>query len=273
VTTVTMSDAEYSCEINAKMSEYNVIDIKGCWPIDKPAYKKLALINPTHFAIQLIRAKLKKEHMQLRGAIKIGKTPNTTTALIQQKSKPLSKLLGHMLHFSDNVYANAFLKTMGAAYSNQSGDFFNGVRVLKSVLAQHTDINFKNMTLFDGAGMSGYNLITPYQLSQLLYSTFHSPKIKAYFINALPEPTKNGTLENRMHAFGLSNNVHAKTGTMTGTSTLAGYVTAENRHNYIFAFMVNHHVGSTSDLRILEDQLVALIRSTKYESLTSSTKP
>ena len=265
VKTVTLPEADNLCEFNVVMSNENNISINGCWPISTPAYKKIAIINPTYFAKQVIRKALAKEGIQLMGTIKTGTLPKQHTLLAEHLSNPMSSLVSHMLHFSDNLYANAFLKTLGTE-SGGRGDFLNGVRILKKILSQHTDINFNQMTLFDGAGLSTYNLISPFQLDQLLYAVYNSPKIKTAFLHALAKPGENGTLSRRMHAIGLSDNVLAKTGSLTSTSTLAGYLTTDNHRKLIFTMMANNYVGSIDSVRMLEDQLVFMLRSTPFKT-------
>ena len=58
-------------------------------------------------------------------------------------------------------------------------------------------------------------------------------------IEALPTSGKDGTLSSRMKTGPAYLNVHAKTGTVTGVSSLSGYVTASNGHILAFAIINN----------------------------------
>ncbi len=256
--TVSIPEANNSCEFNAEMDSQNNVTYDGCWPINTPAYKKLAIKNPEKFAVQVIKKALRENHIDLTGIIKTGKIPKHHTMIAEHSSMKLSSLVSYMLQFSDNLYANAFLKTLGAQ-QNKEGTFLKGVQALKKILSKHTDIDFNNMALFDGAGLSQYNLITPFQISQLLYSVSHSASIKKDYMLALAKPGQHGTLQNRMHTVGLNTSVKAKTGSLAGTSAIAGYLTTQNKQNLIFTIMINNYVGNTDTLRRLEDHVLGIL--------------
>ena len=55
----------------------------------------------------------------------------------------------------------------------------------------------------------------------------------------LPIAGIDGTLRKRMRGTPAQGNVHAKTGTVFGVSSLAGYLTASNGHRLCFSIIVN----------------------------------
>ena len=264
VNTVTWPQAEKECAFDVLMDNANSVHIDGCWPVNKTSYLKIAVQNPYILATQIIENTLKTSGIQFSGSIRTGVIPPQTEVLAEHASSPLSRLIGHMLNFSDNLYANALLKTLGSQYS-QEGSFLMGIKALKSILAKHTDIDFTQMTLRDGAGESVYNLISPYQLNQLLHAVYHSPGIKGAVLDALAKPETNGTLKRRMHSFGLLKGVRAKTGSMTGVSSVSGYLTASDRRELIFAIMVNNYTDDADQIRTFEDQLTALVHGMKFQ--------
>ena len=84
--------------------------------------------------------------------------------------------------------------------------------------------------MFDGDGESRYDLITPAQVIKVLYYAQHNRKIRSYFRVALPIAGIDGTLQNRLKQHGVRHVVIAKTGSMTGVSSLSGYV--GNSHGF-----------------------------------------
>lgn len=263
VKTVTTNQANENCAFNITMSDTNTVVVNGCWPVDSNGYKRIAINNPTLFATQIIRDVLKKESIELTGSIITGEITSQQKIIAGHLSKPIGTLIRHMLYFSDNIYANAILKTLGIR-DHGYGDFFNGTQVLKRVLSQHTDINFQRTKLFDGAGISVYNKITPYQINQLLYAIYHSKQIKTNFFDAMAEPGENGTLLQRMHAVGLKNNVWAKSGYMKEAQTLSGYLKVNNGKTIIFSLMTNHYIGDPNTVKKTEDQLLSIIQNVEY---------
>ena len=88
------------------------------------------------------------------------------------------------------------------------------------------------------------------------------------FVEALPQggtdenlPNhggRGGTLSQRFVGTGLD--VRAKTGTLPGVSSLAGYVTAKSGHLLAFALMMNGPLESPIlTLRALQDEVVAVL--------------
>ena len=63
-----------------------------------------------------------------------------------------------------------------------------------------------------------------------------------------------GTLDNRMRHGYAHGNVHAKTGTVTGVSSLAGYCTAANGHVLCFS-IINMGIRHTSSGRRFQDKV------------------
>jgi len=119
-----------------------------------------------------------------------------------------------------------------------------------------TGIDFSKTVISDGSGQSRYDLVTPQQLTQVLYAVYKNPKLQQDFIDALPIAGIDGTMRYRMGNFKpLIGKIQAKTGSMKGISTLAGYETTASGHKVIFAIMVNNIVGKLPAARAMEDKM------------------
>ena len=68
-----------------------------------------------------------------------------------------------------------------------------------------------------------------------------------------------GTLTKRMRD--LKGCIRAKTGTIFGISSLAGYVTSEAGQNYAFAIIIQNFATRTSVIKGLEDDIIHEIYS------------
>jgi len=156
-------------------------------------------------------------------------------------SQPTDSLLKQMMFESDNFIAEQCLTMIGVnvlktKYDQQSID-----TILKNNLAglpQHPH-------WVDGCGMSRYNLFSPidmvYVLKQLKDS-FGEARVNTIF----PVGNK-GTLKN--YYISNSNNIHAKTGSMSGVFCISGYITTLNNRHLIFSVMVNNHQSKGEDIR------------------------
>jgi D-alanyl-D-alanine carboxypeptidase len=123
-------------------------------------------------------------------------------------------------------------------------------------------INTTNLVVKDASGLSKQNRMTARQVSQLLMVIYHDPKF-APLIEGLPVGGISGTLQNRFletapEAVGL---VRAKTGTLNGTTNLAGFVESGD-HNYIFVVIADRHSKSytvTKKVRATVDRILGKI--------------
>jgi PBP4 family serine-type D-alanyl-D-alanine carboxypeptidase len=130
-----------------------------------------------------------------------------------------------------------------------------GIRaVFKKVLAE-MEIDSSKLVVKDGSGLSHDNRLTAKLLGDLLLEVYENPDYKLV-ADSLPSGGINGTLNERFiktapQAVGL---VRAKTGTLNGTVTLAGYIESEDRE-YIFVVIADRLSRSYSASKVARDTL------------------
>jgi len=182
--------------------------------------------------------------------------------LQEHDSKPLSVLVLEMMRKSDNLFANALFKTIGAHYNKRSASWENSSTAEKAILeANHIDTT--GMRIIDGSGLSRDNRVTPEQLSQVLVAAYQDPAIRNVYLQALPVGGINGTLKNRLGTRDIIGKVRAKTGSMHGVSSLSGYVETQSGEMLVFSIIVNDFVGGLYPYRMMEDKLCRVLRA-KY---------
>ena len=129
-------------------------------------------------------------------------------------------------------------KTLGYEAFGE-GSFKQGVNAIKAIIHAKTNINFSNLQLADGSGMSRYNLITPRSITRLLYVIMQDKKLNSLFYATLADAGLNGTLKNRYTSFDLKNNIHAKTGTIQNGTALSGYIDTKDQNKLVFSILIN----------------------------------
>ena len=110
----------------------------------------------------------------------------------------------------------------------------------------------------DGSGLSLYNYVSAELLVALLRYAYSKDDIRAHLRPALPIAGVDGTLKDRMKKTAAAGNVRAKTGTLTGISSLAGYCTAPNGHELCFA-IINQGIMRTQTGRNFQDRVCKVL--------------
>src|SRR5690348_11224948 len=99
-------------------------------------------------------------------------------------------------------------------------------------------------TFGDGAGLSRHDLVTPAATVKLLAWIARQPFANV-LRNALPVAGIDGTLQYRMRDNAATDNVQAKTGTLSHVYTLSGYVTDAAGERLAFSLMLNRYLRPT----------------------------
>lgn len=235
-----------------------IIINKNCVNITSPLPLRYALSDPRANIENTLASILKKNNLTVTQGIQFEKMPEKIPLFSEVRSPQLPILIMMMLKNSDNLIANSVFKTMGASYSQQPGSYENGKKALHDIILQATFMDLPLNTFFDGAGGSAYNFHTPREMVMLLQKIASSP-LGELFYNSLPISGLDGTLKNRMADSNTLGLVRAKTGTMTGVSTLSGYLTTQKNHQVVFSIMINGFVEPKEKYRELEDTICKIL--------------
>lgn len=157
--------------------------------------------------------------------------------IASENSPTVGEILKWMMLWSDNLLSErlARLSARAAGYSLD----IKGVETIFRTLLTRLEIDDSKLVIVDASGLSKKNRITAKLMGELLYKV-HKDEKYALFYDSLPIGGVSGTLKNRFTAtapaaVGL---VRAKTGTLNGTATLAGYVESTDRE-YIFVALAD----------------------------------
>lgn len=166
----------------------------------------------------------------------IGSAPADATVLGSVESPRLTERLEAMMMDSDNIMAEAIGHEL-AVHRGLPGSAAAATQATLDVLTEH-GFDVTGVSLADNSGLSVHNLIPPRLLDDVLLDAAASPQLRP-LLATLPVAGGSGTLVQRYGDLPGRGWVRAKTGTLTGTSALAGVVTAESGRVYSFALLVN----------------------------------
>lgn len=154
--------------------------------------------------------------------------------VVYSTSPPVKEIVDWFLLWSDNLISERMGRIAAKAAGNEFSD--NGVAITFATLLIEMGIDPSGVIVKDASGLSRENKVTASVMSQLLYKIYLDP-VLTQIIYGLPVGGKTGTMRNRFlltapKAVGL---IKAKTGTLTGVVSLAGYVQSGDRE---YAFIV-----------------------------------
>ena len=109
--------------------------------------------------------------------------------------------------------------------------------------------------LADGSGVSRYNLLSASMLTNLLVYMFQDFSVMPEYLMSLPVAGVDGTLSWRMKDMRSDGVLRAKTGTLRGVTTLAGYAMTADGEILAFVMLMSHYVGSSNPRRALQDKI------------------
>ena len=157
--------------------------------------------------------------------------------IASENSPTVAEILKWMMLWSDNLLSErlARLSARAAGYSLD----IKGVETIFRALLTSLEIDDSKLVVVDASGLSKKNRITAKLMGEFLYK-IHKDEKYALLYESLPVSGVSGTLQNRFTttapaAVGL---VRAKTGTLNGTATLAGYVESTDR-DYVFVALAD----------------------------------
>ena len=165
----------------------------------------------------------------------------------------IDDLLDPMMKNSNNIYAEClFYQT--AAFGGKKGAGHKEAGQRTEQLLSKIGLDPSPYRIADGSGLSLYNYVSAEMLVAMLGYAWRNESIKEHLLTSLPISGFDGTLKSRMTGTEADGNVRAKTGTVTGISSLAGYITAVNGHTLAFA-IINQGVSSSAIGRAFQDKV------------------
>jgi len=213
-----------------------------------------SISNPSEFFGNALAAMMKQSGIEFNGSVKTG-TVTTQTLLWKWGSKPLNAIVADMNKFSNNFIAEQLTKYLGAQKFGPPGTTQKGIAVLRDCLAK-SGIDTANLYLENGSGLSYNNRTTAEQLVSVLRAGLKDPAIRNEFIDSLSVAGVDGTMKSRNVPKALEGVLRAKTGSLNGISSLAGYIPSANGEVVVFAILMNNTRKSLWEMHRLQDNLV-----------------
>lgn len=226
-----------------------------CWDDDNPQLSPLLVGRKTGFA-ETLRRQLQDTKIVAWLNASEGRAP-ADCQLLGRVEHSMDDILGPMMKNSDNLYAEAMFyqiahrrKGNGASASDARQQVYDTMR--------KAGLNTSQYYIADGSGLSLYTYVTPQAEVMMLRYAYSKPEIYDHLLPSLPVAGVDGTLASRMKGGATRGNVRAKTGTVTGVSSLAGYCRGGNGHQLCFS-IINQGVKASADGRKFQDAVCTML--------------
>jgi len=234
---------------------------------------RLSVYKPALWAAKLFRRALNTRGIQVDGQTlsRDSRMPQSqrfdpahSVELAFVQSEPLSEIARKTNKESINLYAELILRTLGRergelaplpqGIGREIGDDEAGLAVIRVWLTR-SGISTARLALHDGSGLSRLDLVTPETSARFLLALSRT-NAGSVFKESLPIAGRDGTLAGRLKT--LTDNVSAKTGSLTYDNSLSGYLTTPKGRLLVFSIMCNDQTGRADSIRLI-DQIVALL--------------
>lgn len=218
----------------------------------------IALLDPASYFVEQFQQSLNSYGIaSASNQVSHSSPPSGLVELAAIQSPPLRAFIDPTNLYSVNIYAEAMLKTLGISIDPASQDAYqSGANAVSQVL---TDLGIapNSIAIVDGSGLSRRNLATPEALVDTLQVMATTPNA-AIYRNSLAVAGRSGTLRNRMKGTLAEGRFQGKTGTLSGTYTLSGYLNPPNHPPLALSILVNDTNARGRDVRSLIDQIVTI---------------
>jgi len=234
--------------------------------------RSTAVFDPVNFTAAVFRAVLEEQGIVVRGGVRTiqaaeespvgfarhaarnGDSQQHPRVLAVHMSPPLTDLISVTNHVSQNLFAEALLKTVGRVALGE-GTFDAGSRAIRYFLECEAGADSTALAIVDGSGLSPLNRVTARKTIELLDVMTRNEHWEAFY-TSLPEagrPRPRGLM--RMTGSPAVGNLRAKTGTIHTVSALSGYVRSRDGEMIAFSILANGLPRSTWLAKRIEDQI------------------
>ncbi len=222
--------------------------IEGTIPQNRTDFKvKGALLHPEICLINDLRQELKKYHIAVEGkriAVKNKKILHTFY------SPKLADIVKQTNQKSINLFADNLLFAIAKKQSGEAA-WDMGCKAVLNYWASK-GIDTKYVKLLDGSGLSRFNAVPADFLNKILCRM----SANSDFINSLPIAGKSGTLKYFGRNSSFTSDFKAKTGSMSGVQTYAGYLKTRSDKIFAVTILINNYFCKSKKVKQKVEALI-----------------
>jgi PBP4 family serine-type D-alanyl-D-alanine carboxypeptidase len=208
--------------------------------LDKPRDDRIAMHDPGLWVENMFKQMLSDAGVEIteieHDSVRSGKS-------IVHKGPTLAETMKHFHDVSENAVGEVLLHEIAVAKNAERADWDHGAKIITKWLIDTAGLDEGSFRLVDGSGLSRYDLISADSAVKLL-QYMHKNKDFQVFYDSLPAEKA-----------GDKQCIRAKGGSMTGVSTISGYLKTDDGRMLAFSLLANGFIGSNDAVKDLRQQV------------------
>jgi D-alanyl-D-alanine carboxypeptidase/D-alanyl-D-alanine-endopeptidase (penicillin-binding protein 4) len=218
----------------------------------------LSIDDPPKFFGAALKTRLKVAGIELTGSVVERAVPaDNAWILVATTESDIVPTLSIANKRSQSFYAEQIFKTL--AYEKAGRGTWESALGLTSQFLAGLGLDSTRFELRDGSGLSSGNRASAADLVQFLRAMNRHPQGPVWRSTLAVSGDSEGSLRHRLNDSRLRGLVAAKTGTLNGVSTLAGYAQAGSGKTYAFAILLNGPRVTESRGHAYQDRLLRVL--------------
>ena len=234
----------------------DVVTVSGTVPFRSFRWSSpLAIDDPPKFFGAALKSRLRAAGIELTGSVVEKPVPaDNAWVLVATTESDLVPTLAIANKRSQSFYAEQVFNTL--AYEKTGKGTWDGALSLSRQFLGGMGLDPVRYQLRDGSGLSPFNRVSADAMVQFLQAMNRHPSGAAWRSTLAISGDQDGSLRHRLLDTLTRGQIEAKTGTLNGVSTLAGYAHASSGKTYAFAILLNGPRVSESRGHAYQDRLV-----------------
>lgn len=218
----------------------------------------IAITQPGNYFIEQLEHRLDQTDIAVTSTGLTSTLPSPALLEIAMvTSPPLSQWLSTINQNSNNLYAEALLKSLGTVTGDGADATEAGTEAVKEILSE-LGIDPDGYQMVDGSGLSRHNLVTPRTLVDTLQAMAHNSHGDLYR-QSLAVAGQVRNLSHRFRDTPVQGRLQGKTGYVSNNESLAGYLQPLEYAPLVFSIFLNNADLSATEMREIIDEIMVNI--------------
>jgi D-alanyl-D-alanine carboxypeptidase/D-alanyl-D-alanine-endopeptidase (penicillin-binding protein 4) len=210
-----------------------------------------ATVDPAARAAAVMTTLLQARGVRVVGTPRRGEAPDGATELARVESPTVAQLAEGLVRFSDNTTAELLVKEIGRRVRGEGSTAAGTAAVLE--WARGAGLPMDGAVIADGSGLSRDNRLSCSTMVAVLERSGPEGPLAGW----LARPGRAGTLDDRMVGTELTDRVRAKTGSLDGVRSLAGWLDLPSGRVVAFAVgAVDDGTSTSAELESIEERIL-----------------